>query len=94
MLACLGFSWLKVKLLPYILVAEEIKKNGFYCLDFSSKKAVSSDEEKEESVHLFQLEDALRLGNAGGVNRLDQDRLSCLLHFYKNILNYFSFYCC
>lgn len=66
-------------------------KNVFPCSDFSIvKKAVSSGEERG---HQFQPEDAYRLGNAGYTNGLDQDRLSCLLHVYKNTLNCF-FYCC
>lgn len=42
----------------------------------------------------MQLQDAHRLGNAGHINGLGQDGLSCLSHVYKNTLNYLFFYCC
>lgn len=42
--------------------------------------------------HQFQLEGVHRLGNASHIHGLDQDRLSCLLHIYKNALNDL-FYC-
>lgn len=80
-----------MKLFPEILIIQELK-NVFPCSDFSIvKKAVSSGEGRG---HHFQFDDAHKLGNAGHSNGLDQDRLSYLLHIYKNTLHYILFNCC